>query len=455
MTLSAQVRSVWAKFGYDPESHHWLPLWLHLLDAAVVAEHLARHWLAPTTRELIEREFAGSESGLTPVEEFCLLASWVAGVHDIGKCTPAFSVQAPGLDDRMKEVGLIHEPVDRLERRKVPHALAGHVILENWLMDGHGWDLEPAEALASVVGAHHGVPPTTAALTTDYYGHEHLLGEDEAWSATRHELLELVTRRTGAAALLPRWARHRWSQPFLVELSGLLIVSDWIASTEAYFPLLSLEDDGARLLAPDVHALRAATGLSRLEIPVPWRPRDEGSAPDCLLTSRFNLPDGARATDVQVCALQAARTMDLPGMLIVQESTGGGKTEAALMAAEVLAARTGRSGILFALPTQATTDAMFSRELDWLENIEEAYADEGAPSEFAAQLLHGRSRLNKEAQLLRRRGYEIRDRLLGSLDDSTGETPRPIGIGWDEEEARTGRAADSEDGRRADLAILA
>ena len=455
MTLSAQARSAWAKFGYDPESRHWLPLWLHLLDAAAVAEHLARRWLAPTVCELIEREFADSDSGLTSVEEFCLLASWIAGVHDIGKCTPAFSVQAPGLDDRMKEVGLIHEPVDRLERRKVPHALAGHLILEKWLMDGHGWDLEPAEALASVVGAHHGIPPTTAALTTDYYGHEHLLGEDEAWSVARHELLELVTRRTGAAALLPRWARHRWSQPFLVELSGLLIVSDWIASTEAYFPLLPLEDDGARLLAPDAHALRAATGLSRLEIPAPWRPRDEGAAPDCLLTSRFNLPDGARATDVQARTLQAARTMDLPGMLIVQESTGGGKTKTALMAAEVLAARTRRSGILFALPTQATTDAMFSRELDWLENIEEAYAGKGAPSEFAAQLLHGRSRLNKEAQLLRRRGYEIRDRLLGSLDDSTGESPRPIGIGWDEEEARTGRAADSEDGRRADLAILA
>ena len=455
MTLSAQARSAWAKFGYDPESRHWLPLWLHLLDAAAVAEHLARRWLAPTVCELIEREFVDSDSGLIPVEEFCLLASWIAGVHDIGKCTPAFSVQAPGLDDRMKEVGLIHEPVDRLERRKVPHALAGHVILEKWLMDGHGWDLEPAEALASVVGAHHGIPPTTAALTADYYGHEHLLGEDEVWSVTRHELLELVTRRSGAAALLPRWAHHRWSQPFLVELSGLLIVSDWIASTEAYFPLLPLEDDGARLLAPDAHALRAATGLSRLEIPAPWRPRDEGSAPDCLLTSRFNLPDGARATDVQARTLQAARTMDLPGMLIVQESTGGGKTEAALMAAEVLAARTRRSGILFALPTQATTDAMFSRELDWLENIEEAYAGKGAPSEFAAQLLHGRSRLNKEAQLLRRRGYEIRDRLLGSLDDSTGESPRPIGIGWDEEEARTGRAADSEDGRRADLAILA
>jgi len=163
VTLSAQVRSVWAKFGYDPESRHWLPLWLHLLDAAAVAEHLARHWLAPTTRELIEREFEDSDSGLTPVEEFCLLTSWIAGVHDIGKCTPAFSVQVPALDDRMKEGGLIHEPVDRLERRKVPHALAGHAILESWFMDEHGWDYEPAVALASVVGAHHGIPPTTAA----------------------------------------------------------------------------------------------------------------------------------------------------------------------------------------------------------------------------------------------------------------------------------------------------
>lgn len=456
MELSTRARSVWAKSGYNPESHHWLPLWLHLLDAAAVAEHLARHWLAPTTRDLIEREFADSASELTPVEELCLLASWIAGVHDIGKCTPAFSVQAKGLDDRMKEAGLAHGPIDLLERRKVPHALAGHLILENWLMDGHDWDFDPAEALASVVGAHHGIPPTSAALTTDYCGHEHLLGEDEAWNATRHELLDLVARRTDAAGLLPHWRRHTWSQHFLVELSGLLIVSDWIASTEAYFPLLSLEDDGARLLAPEAHALRVATGLSRLEIPAPWRPRDEGADPDALLTNRFDLPEGSRATDVQARTLRAARSMGLPGLLIVQDSTGGGKTEAALMAAEVLAARTHRSGILFALPTQATTDAMFSRELDWLTRIEDAYAESGSPTTFAAQLLHGRSRLNDEARALRHRGYQIRDRLLGSLggDDADGEGavrcgPRPTDIGRDEDAVRQAGS------RRADLAILA
>ena len=89
MTLSEQARSVWAKFGYDPESRHWLPLWLHLLDAAAVAEHLARHWLAPTVLELIEREFEDSDSGLTPVEEFCLLTPGLPG------CTISASAPRP------------------------------------------------------------------------------------------------------------------------------------------------------------------------------------------------------------------------------------------------------------------------------------------------------------------------------------------------------------------------
>ena len=456
MELSTRAQRVWAKSGYDPESRRWLPLWLHLLDSAALAGHLAEHWLAPTVQDLIERELADSASGLAPVDEFCLLASWTAGVHDVGKCTPAFSCQVTSLDDRMAEVGLRHEHVDTNERRKLPHALAGHLILRSWLTGEHRWAPGAAQALASVVGAHHGIPPTRAALTTDLSGHEHLLG-DEAWATTQRELLELVTARTGAGPLLPGWGRHRWSQPFLVELSGLVIVADWLASTESYFPHLHLDDDGLDHLAPDAHADRVATGRSRLEIPAPWHPRDEGADPDVLLTQRFDLPEGARATDVQARTLEAARTMELPGMLIVEESTGSGKTEAALMAAEVLAARTGRSGVLFALPTQATTDAMFTREIDWLTRIEDAYAEGGSPTTFAAQLLHGRSRLNEEARALRHRGYQIRDRLLGSLggDDDADEegavrcSPRPTDIGRDEDAARQAGS------RRADLAILA
>lgn len=65
-TLSRAAQTVWAKSGYDPLSQRWLPLWLHLLDSAAVAKHLAHMWVAPTIGDLLEREFAFSSTGLSP-----------------------------------------------------------------------------------------------------------------------------------------------------------------------------------------------------------------------------------------------------------------------------------------------------------------------------------------------------------------------------------------------------
>ncbi|WP_448759698.1 CRISPR-associated helicase Cas3' [Actinomyces oricola] len=464
MSLSSAALSVWAKSGYDPERRRWEPLALHLLDAAGVAGHLARQWYNPSGQGLPAQEFEGSASGLEPWEEFTLLVQWLAGIHDIGKATPAFSQQVGELDDCMHEAGLRHEHIDDRERRRVPHALAGQIVVERWLADQLQWPHRQAEALASVVGAHHGIPAMSGQLTQDAVNYDHLLGDD-AWQSVRDELLSFVTSRLGVEDLLPHWASRSWSQPFLVAVSGLVIVADWISSTEDYFPLRPYDDPCLDLLEPTAHARRVETGWSRVGFPRPWHPHDDSADANTLLSSRFSLPDGTRATAAQSAALKAAREMDLPGMLIVEESTGSGKTEAALIAAEVLAARTGRSGVLFALPTQATTDAMFSRTLSWLEGIEEAYAVEGAPSDFAVQLVHGRARLNEEARRLRRRGYEIRDRLLGTLNsgsnmEGTGpeeakstEPPVPVDVGRDEG-SWTGRGLPKSP-KEADLAILA
>ncbi len=453
--LTRKLAKVWAKSGYDPERPRWLPLWLHLLDAAAVAQHLARVWVAPTIGNLIEEQLKDSPSGLEPADEFVILASWLAAVHDIGKCTPAFSMQVKDLDDEMREAGLRHESIDPLERRKAPHGLAGHKILSSWLREIHGWDFEPAEALASIVGGHHGIPPTSQDLCQRLAGREHLFG-DEAWRTAQHELLDLVTARTDAAPLLGIWANRSWPQHFLVELSGLVIVADWVSSCDDYFPLLARDDDGAKFFGSKAHEQRAQQGIARLEIPSPWRPRDDGATPDHLLMSRFILPMGATATAVQQKTVEAARSMELPGMLIIEESTGGGKTEAALIAAEILAARMGRSGLLFALPTQATTDAMFTRELDWLERIEHAYAGAGSPSAFAVSLQHGRARLNQKAWQLRRRGHEIHDRLLGGLggDDPDEAGLRPHDIGRDEDVVLPSDEPAADQEHRADLAIL-
>ena len=144
MTLSERARSVWAKFGYNPESDQWLPLWLHLLDSSAVAEHLAERWLAPTAGDLIEREFAGSTSGLTPTEEFCLLASWITGVQDIGKCTPAFScqerVQRTRASARQRGMGRrparAPQPRHHSHGRRTPAALLGAAPLVSALPRG-------------------------------------------------------------------------------------------------------------------------------------------------------------------------------------------------------------------------------------------------------------------------------------------------------------------------------
>ncbi len=71
---------------------------------------------------------------------------------------------------------------------------------------------------------------------------------------------------------------------------------------------------------------------------------------------------------------------------------GSGKTEAALLAAEVLAHRSGADGVFVALPTQATTDAMFSRVRVWLDRLPRRV--EGAP--VSLRLAHGKAHLNDE-----------------------------------------------------------
>ena len=73
---------------------------------------------------------------------------------------------------------------------------------------------------------------------------------------------------------------------------------------------------------------------------------------------------------------------------------GAGKTEAALVCAEILAAKTKRTGVFFALPTQATSDGIFPRLLDWIKNLD-------TDSVHAIELAHGKAQFNEDYQALR------------------------------------------------------
>ena len=84
-----------------------------------------------------------------------------------------------------------------------------------------------------------------------------------------------------------------------------------------------------------------------------------------------------------------------PGIIIVEAPMGIGKTEIALTAAEQLAFMTGASGLFMGLPTQATSNAMFSRVDKWVDKL----AKEENVS-LPIRLMHGKAQFNREMKSL-------------------------------------------------------
>lgn len=88
--------------------------------------------------------------------------------------------------------------------------------------------------------------------------------------------------------------------------------------------------------------------------------------------------------------------------MCIEAPMGQGKTEAGLIAAEFLAQATGRTGIAFAAPTQATSNALFDRVIEWVEYQTNNVAQEhGEPIEPHSMFLgHSKNRFNKSYEAL-------------------------------------------------------
>jgi hypothetical protein len=311
------------------------------------------------------------------------------------------------------------------ERRRLPHSVAGEVLLEQWLCEHHGWSRKTASQLGVVVGGHHGVPPSKGTIMRAL-DHPELFGA-APWQEAQVALLERAARRTGADEHLSSWKGLLLPQSVQVTLTALVIVADWIASASELFPLYPTGDQ------PEESAgRRAGRAWAELELPRPWHATDAGSSADELVRSRFGWGEGAVARPVQHAAVAEARAMDVPGLLVIEAPMGEGKTEAALLAAEVLAARSGAGGCFVALPTQATTDAMFDRVLAWLGRVPDAVIADDARTATrhratSVALAHGKASLNSTFRELR-----------------TSSGPRQVGIDEGDVQLSAHSPADSE-----------
>lgn len=389
---SALALAPWGKT--DRKAGVWLPVVRHLEDSAAVAGLLWDHWLPDSVRAQI--------SGLGGDDQGRILVCWAAGCHDMGKITPAFAVKLrrePGYGevlDEMERLGLTLPPGGVPPGLK-PHCLLGQQILREWLISTYDVGPDDADTWVSVVGAHHGVPPTPSQL--DGISTALDLGQGQ-WQQCRAEVLAAVADFTGAAMFLPRWLEGGLDQRVQVLVAGVVVVADWLASDSTRFPY----DD----VRPAEE--RAAAAVGEWDLPAPWSPEILTGTVTDLLSARFPRLGGQGPRPVQQAAVEAAQQVTRAPLLVVEAGTGEGKTEAALLAAEVLAGRFGSGGLLFALPTMATADGLLPRVRDFMR----AQHGQGRTSFFLA---HSKRGLNDDYQGLIRAG-----RVVGVYDESSAQT---------------------------------
>ncbi len=363
----------------------WLPLIQHLEDTKNVAVLLWKRWLSKGQKNLIKDSLKG-KTDVNPIN----LVKFIALTHDWGKSCSAFQTKpsfiSSEIDDRILEKlesagfkGL--NSLSLPNRQKTPHNIASQYLLHEFGV---------ADDIAAIVGAHHGKPADD--ITTTVFGEFSYLDQNrytenyyqvqdsesdihKHWEATQKEVFEWALSESGFASVdeLPTIGR-----PAQVILLGLLIMADWIASNEKYFPLIDIDEDEV----PDKE-LRI-NGYYEWESNGAWVPDHIGDI-DAAYKKRF----GFCPRDVQEMFSKLIEETCEPGIYILEAPMGIGKTEAALIAAEQLSYKLGCNGVFFGLPTQATSNGIFPRILAWLESVGK---DNGTVS---LRLSHSKAYLNK------------------------------------------------------------
>ena len=404
--LDAKAMSLWGKTNLHDEND-WQGDFTHLSDSAAVAGYLWRDWVPWGTREIIIRDVGDPELA----RKVCM---FITGVHDIGKATPVFQskplTHAPGMQDlslrwKPRQAGLRFPDVPITDTNYPTHPIAGQRILESYLTQVRNWSKSVAESYACVVGGHHGQPPTRQALCkSDMDVRMGTAQGYEDWAEVQRQLIEFVAKQCELSdddfARLSRRHLNIYAESVL---EGLVIMADWIASNsdDALFPLVPLNPKSYDEQTWDrMNSVRTRAGLKarqergwrNLDLPPKWQPIHEQISIGERFASRFDLPAGANPRPVQEQAAHLAETTKDPGIMVIEAPMGEGKTEAALACAEILAERTGRGGVCVALPTMATTDAMFSRCKSWIDRLPQ---HEGR-SEKSTSLRHGKAALNRE-----------------------------------------------------------
>jgi CRISPR-associated endonuclease/helicase Cas3 len=287
------------------------------------------------------------------------ISFWLA-CHDLGKFAEAFQSQCPDLfielrgrpPDPAKPYTLRHDSLGMLFWKEV---MREQLIDEGWFGADSEDLADGLDCWARACTGHHGQPPSEG----DFW-RQHFDPQEDRAAALRFvnqarelflgtELCATISAQD-ASVFLAASAELSWW------IAGLAVLADWLGSNTDFF---AYRDQPAPLAQYWPHARRqAAAALDASGLAPP------GSAPRQTFDQLF--PGIATPSPLQSWATEVA-LHDGPQIHLLEDVTGAGKTEAALMLTHRLLAGGQADGFFIALPTMATANAMYGR-------IAQAYA---------------------------------------------------------------------------------
>lgn len=324
------------------------PLMAHLTDTAAVCFALLDQLPANTRRLLTDwdPDQAKVSSSL----------AFIAGAHDLGKVSP-WQDRDPAAMARLIEAGYETTPGRRVDHDHATQLTLPEALKELGVVEQLGTFTSGALGLACMLGGHHGTFHGPIDGEGPGKNRQNLAARNRPlWSPGWRDqrLAHLAALRDAVSATdVPRIAGER-----LVVATGLVIVSDWLASAESFV--------GQPPDWPDWPELDWSIWFKERTEQAHQAINDAG-----LVATRFHHLGFEETFGFSPRPLQASLTDHFedrapePGIVVITAPMGEGKTEAALTAARALGGPD--AGLLITLPTTATADAMFDRIARYVE----------------------------------------------------------------------------------------
>lgn len=332
------------KEGVQGAPYHLLPY--HCLDVAAVAD---AWWDASPA---LQRIFVES-SMVNDAQVKAWLLFFIA-LHDYGKLDMRFQLKAPKVVESVY-VNFDLELVDisGADTQKYFHGPFGFSLFYfdflpvfGWSSDGERWLLW-RQWLAAVAGHHGVIPqnPTSEMLLNESLAHPSIIEHDQ--TARKSWVSELETRFLKPAGLSLQDAPPLFN-PLV---AGFCSVADWLGSNsdEGAFEFQAYEqplEQYYQQRLPIARKQLAASGL------IAATHHYQG------VISLLPKENNARPRQLQLLVDQLSAEQ---GLTLIEAPTGSGKTETALAYAWKLLDAGLADSIIFALPTQATANAMLKR----------------------------------------------------------------------------------------------